>query len=323
MLENLRKNKDLAIQLQRVEEIMIKHVGSRHLNVQHMLTNMIKSGGKMLRPAFFLLSSQYGNEEAEQRYEIAAAIEMIHMATLIHDDIIDEADLRRGLETPQFKYGKDYAVFMGDFLLNRGIQLAGSGACLQEVLRTMEKIFYGEMLQYNNRFCRNAGVARYIRIAANKTASLFSLSCFLGGRSAGCEPNVSCSLKKAGLYFGIAFQIVDDILDFLSDQDKIGKNVQNDLKMGFYTLPVIYASKENDGQLWRVMDTCDSNQLIRYIEEAGGIRKASELALKYIRKAETIFDRLPHTEAKETILDILGEMKHLLLALKSKGQLAC
>ncbi len=312
MLESLKNNEKLILYLQRVEEIMVRQVESRHDNVQDMLTKMIKSGGKMLRPAFLLLSAEFGSCDSEQKYELAAGIEMLHVATLIHDDIIDEADVRRGLETAQQKYGKDYAVFMGDFLLNRSFALISKGSYMPDVLKTMEKIFYGEMLQYNNRYCRETSIARYIKIAANKTASLFALSFYLGGRVSGADEPTCLILKRMGTYFGIAFQIIDDILDFSCDQETAQKSVRNDIKMGFYTLPIIYTSKANSEKIWEVIESSDFNQLAEYVEESGGIRKTTELASRYIGKAEAEMMQLPDIEAKDTILEVLHSLKRFL-----------
>lgn len=313
MLDSLKKNETLTLRMRRVEEIMYNQVKSRHNNVQETLTAMIRSGGKRLRPAFLLLGSDFGIGQNDEIYETAAAIEMLHMATLIHDDIIDEALVRRGIATAQSRFGKDYAVFMGDFLLNRSFNLISKGSHSQEALRVMDQIFYGEMLQYNNRYSRKASIPRYIRIASNKTASLFAVSFYLGAKSASCDAYLCRTLKRIGYYFGITFQIIDDILDFTASEGSAGKSVQNDIKMGFYTLPVIYTALTDQGRIWELIDSADYNQLSQHIGKMRGIDKTVDLAESYLKKADRLLKKLPENDAKRAISDILNGLEHTLM----------
>ncbi|MBR0597410.1 polyprenyl synthetase family protein [Sinanaerobacter chloroacetimidivorans] len=314
MLENLKNNDTINRKIQFVEKIMIKNVKSRHKNVQDMLTEMIHSGGKRLRPLFLLLSAEFGQNKTESLYEAAAGMEMIHMATLIHDDIIDEASLRRGTVTAQSRFGKDYAVFMGDFLMNRSYLMLNGKVLAPEVRQIqhiMECLFYGEMLQYNGRFDRKKTVSQYIRIAANKTASLFALSFFLGAKISECEESICKALKRTGYYFGISFQILDDLLDFSSRESDLGKNIQKDIHMGFYTLPMIFAAKQNP-EIWGLIQDSRFDELQQCIRAAGGFRKAAELGEQYLEKANSELAELPDIEAKKIILHALQDMKNAL-----------
>ncbi|MDF2654268.1 MAG: Polyprenyl synthetase [Bacillota bacterium] len=313
MLNRIKKNDALALRLRRVEEIMYNQIKSRHNNVQNTISAMIGSGGKRLRPAFVLLGSDFGSIHADELYEAAAGIEMLHMATLIHDDIIDEAFIRRGMATAQSRFGKDYAVFMGDFLLNRSFRLISKGCHSQDALEVMEKIFYGEMLQYNNRYSRRASIPRYLRIASNKTASLFAVSLYLGAKISGCDDSLCNMLRKIGFYYGITFQIIDDILDFTASEGSVGKSVQNDMKMGFYTLPVIYTAQSDGGKTWKLIDAGEFDQLSCQIEAMGGIVKTAALASIYLEKAHRLISKLPDNDAKVELSGLFQSLNHTLV----------
>lgn len=304
MLEGLKNNSRFNSDMKHVEGIMLNNVKSRHDNVEEVLSGMIRKGGKKLRPLFLLLCSGFGTTHSEEIYEAAASIEMIHMATLIHDDIIDEATLRRGQVTAQSKYGKDYAVFMGDFLMNRSFMLLNGKPFTKDILRSTEKVFYGEMLQYNNRYIKNTSVTKNLRIVANKTASLFALSFYLGAKISSCDASLCNKLRKIGHYFGLSFQMLDDILDFTSNERNLGKDVQNDIGMGFYTLPVIYTAREDD-TIWSLIEEERFEEMALSIKRSRGLEKTVELAKKYIEKANKEVLDLPDIEEKQIIADLI------------------
>ncbi len=307
MLENLKSNGRFRLEMRQVEEIMIRQIESRHNNVHDLLKNMIHSGGKKLRPQFLILAAQFGNGESQEIYEAAAGLEMIHMATLIHDDIIDDAFLRRGQRTGQSRFGKDYAVFMGDFLLNRSYHLLSGKSYIGDVLLVMEKIFYGEMLQYNLRYTQHKSISNYIRIAANKTASLFAFSFYLGAKVSGCSEALCKALKRVGFYFGMSFQIMDDILDFTAREQTLGKDVQNDIKMGVYTLPIIYSARASES-IWEAVQAHDFEALSSRIIDLDGLMQTRMLANRYLEKALKEADPLPDIEAKKMITDIIEQI---------------
>jgi heptaprenyl diphosphate synthase len=311
MIESIKNNGKFASDLKRIEGIMLRNVRSRHENVEEVLTGMIRKGGKKLRPIFLLLGSAFGTVKSVEAYEAAAAIEMIHMATLIHDDIIDEATLRRGQITAQSKFGKDYAVFMGDFLMNRSVGLLKGKNFIDDVLHGTEKVFYGEMLQYNNRYVRNTSVSTYIRVAANKTASLFALSLYLGAKISCCDPELCYRLRRIGYYFGLSFQIMDDVLDFTANEKSIGKDVQNDIKMGFYTLPIIYTARKDEG-VWELIEEEQFEEMTLAIEKSRGLEKTIDLTQKYIIKAKKEISALPDIQEKQILAGLLSQLGNAL-----------
>jgi heptaprenyl diphosphate synthase len=308
MLERLKNNSKYASDMKQVEQIMLYSVRSRHENVEEVLSGMIRKGGKKLRPLFLLLASGFGTVQSEEILEAAAAIEMIHMATLIHDDIIDEATLRRGQITAQSKFGKDYAVFMGDFLMNRSVGLLKGKDFVSDILRGTEKVFYGEMLQYSNRYVKNTSVTTYIRVAANKTASLFALSFYLGAKLSQCNWELCRRLRKIGYYFGLSFQIMDDVLDFTADENSIGKDVQNDINMGFYTLPIIYTARNHD-IIWELIEEERFEEMSLFIKESKGLEKTVDLAKRYIDKANKEISELPDIQEKQVIAGLLSHLQ--------------
>lgn len=311
MLEKLKSNSGLVSDIKHIENIMLNCVKNRHANVEQLLSDMILKGGKRLRPLFLILCSRFGRSKPDELYDVAAAIEMIHMATLIHDDIIDEAKVRRGQITAQSKLGKDYAVFLGDFLMNRSFMLLNGSSYTGDILQSTEKVFYGEMLQFNNRYKKNTSVAKYLRVAANKTASLFELSCYLGSKISKCDEEVSRRLRRIGYYFGLTFQITDDVLDFTSDEEDLGKDVQNDLKMGFYTLPVIYTARKDLG-IWNLIEEENFKEVLIRIKEFKGLNKTIGLAERYIEKAACEVESLPDIPEKEIICGLILHMSNIL-----------
>ena len=207
---------------------------------------MASSGGKRLRPAFVLLGGAFGNKAQTHLAEIAAGVELLHMATLVHDDIIDDSPTRRGEPTVQARFGKDVAVFTGDFLLTRAMLLMSAGKAderLRDLARAMLHICEGEVGQYADRF-RTASLLRYLKRIHGKTAALFSLSLAMGAHQTGADEDVCRRLAKYGMFFGMAFQIYDDMLDYMATSKQVGKPVGHDVLSGVYTLPLLMALKD-------------------------------------------------------------------------------
>ncbi|WP_105616683.1 polyprenyl synthetase family protein [Vallitalea okinawensis] len=298
-----------------VKSSIIESITSNEKLLNTRLENLVKDGGKMLRPAFVLLASKFGQSEEQQKfYDLAAVIEMLHMATLIHDDIIDDAELRRGKATIQSSFGKDYAVYVGDFLLCQCfIKLSHysyEADNLKEISKAMSRICLGEIKQYHLRGEKNVGALDYIKVIAGKTAALFGISFYVGAREADCDEKLTKLLGRIGFYIGMAFQVMDDLLDYSSDTVTLGKDAQSDLLSGYYTLPLIYAlKKDRHGRLGAILakedlDQKDIDEILTLVNEYGGIEKAKHVADKYTKKALTNIDKLPDCESKAIIRDI-------------------
>ena len=234
---------------------------------------------------------------------------MFHMATLVHDDVIDDAKLRRGNETVQSKYGKDYAVYIGDYLFCVCFKILASNASLASIkmdCKSMSRICMGEVNQLNSRFSTRLSVKDYLSRISGKTAELFSLSLYLGAAESGCENKLAKRLWNIGHNIGMAFQIIDDILDYVGNDESIKKSAANDLKQGIFTIPFIYAYN-NDKKAFKKYLEADSitdnevKEIIELVKQNDGVDKAMDLAQKYTDKAFKDIDKLPENEYKEVL----------------------
>lgn len=307
---------DVENDLIKVKDIMLENIKCSEKNIEAALRELIESGGKMLRPAFLILASRFGELYSDKIYNLAAVVEMLHMATLIHDDIIDDAPLRRGDETIQSKYGKNYAVFMGDYLFSKCFMLVSDGTSienLKKISKIIARICIGEIEQFSQKFSRSVSINKYLKRIAAKTAALFSLSFYIGASESGCSEKFCKNIGKAGYNLGMAFQIIDDILDFSSDELVIGKPVGNDLKEGIFTLPLIYALQRDSGELEGIlkMESYSSNDIKRIVEivnNSGGIDMARELAKKYTEKTFKHISVLPESNNKRILLEVTEKL---------------
>lgn len=307
---------DIREELQEVITVMKNNTKCKDKKIENSIKDLIHSGGKLLRPAFVIVSSHFGDYDAEKARSLAAVIELLHMATLIHDDVIDDSKIRRGQETIQSKYGKDYAVYIGDFLFCVCFKILASSATLQSVKidsNSMSRICLGEIDQLNSRFNSKVSVKRYLNRASGKTAELFSLSLYIGAAESGCDDTTCKQLWQIGHNIGMAFQIIDDVLDYTGTNDSIGKSVTIDIKQGIFTLPLIYAAKKNSKAFQPYFEKHsfsdeDVRQIIKLVNENGGLNRAKELAAKYTKKAFKMIDNLPQNPYKTILKEITKEL---------------
>lgn len=298
--------------LEEVVKIMKLNAHSRERVIEEALLDLIASGGKLLRPGFLLISGSFGTYDRDKLCNLAAVIEMLHMATLVHDDIIDDAKSRRGNETIQSKYGKDYAVFMGDILFARCFMALSINTSMENMKLLSEAIFNictGEIEQYSSHYSKEMSVKKYLKRIAGKTAALFSLSCYIGAYESSCDGELISNLSKAGYEIGMAFQIIDDILDYTADSKTVGKPTGNDLREGIFTLPLIYAVKRDKSQLLPILSKDkysddDIESIINITKVLGGIDSARILARKYTDKAFKRISKLPDGESKRVFLEV-------------------
>lgn len=304
--------------LNSIVDIMKKNTKCKDKVMQKSIHELIDSGGKLLRPAFVLMSSRFGNYNEEKSHALAAVVEMIHMATLVHDDIIDDSKLRRGQETIQSKYGKDYAVYIGDFLFCVCFKILASNSSLTSIKidsKSMSRICLGEVEQLNSRFVQNISLKRYLNRISAKTAELFSLSLYSGAAESECSEKLCRVFWNIGHNIGMAFQIIDDILDYTGDDFSIGKSATNDIKQGIYTLPVIYALEENRNVLSPILSKSeykneDVHNIIKLVNQCGGVEKSKRLAQRYTDKAFGLIDKLPENDYKDILKQITQKLLH-------------
>lgn len=303
---------EISNELKKVIQIIEKNAKCRDKIVEKSILELLHSGGKMLRPSFVILASKFGEYDEQKARSLASVVEMFHMATLVHDDIIDEATLRRGNETVQSKYGKNYAVYIGDYLFCVCFKILASVGSLESVkldTMTMSRICMSEIDQLNSRFDREVSVKKYLKRASGKTAELFSLSLYIGASESGCSNKLNRLFWQIGHNIGMAFQIIDDILDYTGSDEGIGKNSANDLKQGIYTLPLIMALSNKPSDLLGELSKETFNEdnvanVISLVNKYGGVEKASEIARKYTNKAYKQIESLPENKYKEILLEV-------------------
>ncbi|MBU5590269.1 polyprenyl synthetase family protein [Clostridium sp. MSJ-4] len=310
------KYPEIKTELQSVVDLMKTSTKCRDKIVETSIHDLINSGGKMLRPAFVLISSKFGDYKEERAHAMAAVVELIHMATLVHDDVIDDSKLRRGQETIQSKYGKDYAVYIGDFLFCVCFKILASTSSLSSIKidsNSMSRICLGEIDQMNSRFTKNISVKKYLSRISAKTAELFSLALYSGAAESGCDEKINKLFWNIGHNIGMAFQIIDDILDYTGNEKSIKKTAANDLRQGIYTLPVIYAIQSNSSSLEPILmkdsySEEDIKVIVSLVNKEGGVKKSTRLAERYTEKAFKLIKRLPENEYKYILTNITKEL---------------
>ncbi len=311
------KYPSLRSDLGEVHELMKDTIKVRDKDTEEILLDMIDSGGKLLRPAFLLLCGKFGKYSKKKLAPLAAVIELLHMSTLVHDDIIDDAPLRRGKQTVQASKGKTNAVLLGDFLFARCFMLLSektSMKFMRLVAKVISQICLGEMEQFSSKYQQNVSPRKYLKRISAKTAALFSLSCYIGAIESKCNPKLIANLSKVGFNTGMAFQIIDDILDYSGSVDLVGKAVGHDLEQGIFTIPLIYALKtDKNKELTHLLSKSsyskeDVSAIIQLTREAGGIKRAQTLAEKYTKKAFHYIDMLPEKEEKNIMRELVEKL---------------
>ncbi|MBX5437514.1 MAG: polyprenyl synthetase family protein [Alicyclobacillaceae bacterium] len=287
--------------LERVEDVLQAAVQSRNAKLSQSALQLLHAGGKRIRPLFALLCGQLGSGNRESVYTVAAALELIHMATLVHDDVIDDASLRRGHPTIRVQYGNRPAMYTGDFLFARAIQLLCTipdPFVHREMSDAMVHMCEGEIDQVRDFYNWRQNLRTYLRRVERKTALLISVSCALGARVAGAPERVVNQVRRFGYYTGMAFQIIDDVLDYTGDEREVGKPVGGDLRQGNLTLPALWAvvrspQAQELQQLIRAdMNQADLGRALDIIRASDGLGQARRLARRYMEKAARCLESL-------------------------------
>ncbi len=261
---------DLAI----VEDTLTLVAQSDFLPLEAMLTQVLSRGGKRLRPAISLLCGGFGDYDADTQIPLAASIELLHTATLVHDDVIDSADRRRGQTTANATFGNPASVMLGDYMFAHAAELVartGHIGVIRLFADTLMVMAKGELAQDVSAFDADSGTMRdYYRRIHGKTASLFATAGAGGAMMSGCDAQTIESLREFGRAIGMAFQIVDDILDFCGTEEQLGKPVGGDLSAGTLTLPAIVLMEENpdDNLVRHFLDAKDEADRAEQLERA-------------------------------------------------------
>lgn len=304
-------------EIEEVNNLIATNAKCKDKIIENSILELLNSGGKMLRPAFTIIASKFGDYNKERTHALAAVIEMFHMATLVHDDIIDEAEFRRGKETIQSKYGKNYAVYIGDYLFCLCFKILATTSSIERGIavdtKVMSRICLGEIEQLNSRFDTNVSVKKYLQRVSGKTAELFSLSMYIGAAESSCDKKMSKLFWNIGHNIGMAFQIIDDILDYTSTSEVIGKEAGKDLKEGVYTLPLILAMKKNPNAFKDLLNENEYSEeevmnIINTVKDNDGIKDAIKVAEKYTEKAFRDINKLPDNEHKQILLEVTTKL---------------
>jgi octaprenyl-diphosphate synthase len=272
--------------MQAVNAMIHKRLHSEVELVNSVGHYIVNSGGKRLRPMLVLLSASAFNYQGNDHIKLAAIIEFIHTATLLHDDVVDASELRRGQQTANSIWGNEASVLVGDFLYSRAFQLMAElkNMRVMEILSTATNIIAeGEVLQLLNCYEPNTTETDYLRVIRSKTAKLFEAGAQLGAVITEQSASNEQAIAKYGMHLGTAFQLIDDVLDYSSNSEEIGKNIGDDLAEGKPTLPVIYALKHGTAEQQEVLRDAIKNGKKDNINEVISIINSTK-AIDYTRK---------------------------------------
>ncbi|MEN1969151.1 heptaprenyl diphosphate synthase component II [Lentibacillus sp. N15] len=301
--------------LDHIEAALNNAIQAEHPVLCNAATQLLNAGGKRIRPVFVLLSGQFGNYDIERMKTVAVALELIHMATLVHDDVIDDAELRRGKPTIRQLYDNRVAMYAGDYILARSLETITSlkkNQAHHVLSKTIVDVCMGEIEQIKDKYDWNQQLRDYLRRIKRKTALLIATSCKLGAIAADVPAGLANKLYQYGYYIGMSYQIIDDILDFTSSAQELGKPAGNDLLQGNITLPVLYAMKDEDFNrlLQRAFlspETISQTQmqnLITKLHETDAIQYAYAFSNRYLVKALNIVEQLPNVKAKHALRSV-------------------
>jgi octaprenyl-diphosphate synthase len=279
-----------------------------------MVDYLSHSSGKRVRPALALLSTRYCGKNAEEAVTLGAALEMIHVATLIHDDIIDNSAVRRKQKTLNFKWGNEISVLMGDYVFASSFYLMAKHLpknVLSALSDTTNIICRGEISETFHRFNTRLTEEQYLEVVRDKTASLFAASCQTGAMLAEAGPKTAETLYRFGMGVGMAFQVIDDTLDFTGRQSKVGKPVMADLREGKLTLPVIYCLRVCSAVekkriqkiiLKKVKTPADFKYLSGLLRKTKAIEYSIQKARSYVAEAKAALYSLNGNRDKNDLL---------------------
>lgn len=307
----------IGAEMQAVDHLIRQRLHSDVALVSQVAEYIVASGGKRLRPMIVLLSARALGYTGEHHRELAAVIEFIHTATLLHDDVVDESALRRGRDTANALFGNAASVLVGDFLYSRAFQMmvgCGSMRVMETLADATNVIAEGEVLQLMNIGNVDLDEAGYVRVIQYKTAKLFEAAARLGAILTDADATTEDRLARYGMHLGTAFQIIDDVLDYSGKQDEIGKSLGDDLAEGKATLPLIYAmrngSPEQADAVRQALTQADRSrlpQVLAAVHATGALDYARDIAQREAGLAQELIADLPDSDDRRA-LEVLAEL---------------
>ena len=299
-----------------IEQELEKTVRCDHVMLSETSLHLLKAGGKRIRPVFVLLAGQFGQYSLTRLTSVAVALELIHMASLVHDDVIDDADTRRGQLTVKSKWDNRVAMFTGDYIFAKALSVLTEleDARIHRILsRAIVQMCIGEMEQIRYFFDTDQTVRDYLLRIRRKTALLIAVSCQLGALASGASLRESNALYSFGYNVGMAFQIRDDILDICGTEKELGKPPGSDIRQGNITLPFIFALREQPirervlAHLDAVREAsgeADASTALELVRGSAGLKQSEALAERYIAKAIAAVGRLPDISARRSLIEV-------------------
>ena len=307
----------VKIDLVEVNAILLREMQSEIDLIPQLAHHLIASGGKRVRPLLTLVAAKLCNYQGTQHIDLAACVEFIHTATLLHDDVVDESNMRRGQASANALWGNQASVLVGDFLFSRAFQLmvrVGNLEALGVLAKASATIAEGEVMQLKDNKNLEIVEQRYFDIVRAKTAALFEAACLAGGLIAKPDPSITQALGVYGSAFGTCFQIIDDVLDYAADEQELGKNIGDDFREGKVTLPVIYAyhnGTADEKQFWeRVFDQetlgkGDLAQAQAYLFNHKALEYARSKAAIFGKQAKGALDVFEESDLKAALVSLV------------------
>lgn len=329
VLQKIRQ--PVAEQLTALDEVICSYLSSDVALIRQVTQHIVQSGGKRVRPLLLLLIAGACGYSGREQVNLAAVIEFIHTATLLHDDVVDSSVLRRGVETAHNVFGGQASILVGDFLYSRAFELMAQSeniVAMRFLARTTNKMAEGEVLQLMSIDGQQPTEESYYQVIDSKTASLFAAASYVGAVLASQQDasGVNCfagfgqgagfnlqSFADCGREFGLAYQIIDDVLDYSGKEDLLGKKLGDDLAEGKITLPIIYTLANVSADSADTIRTIISEKrrdnldvIMQAMHQVKALQYCRNLAAQHMQQAETVIDNLPDSAYKQALHDLFG-----------------
>ena len=311
-LENLKLL--LAADMAAVDQVIRARLHSEVALINQVGAYIVNSGGKRLRPALVVLSAEAFAYRGKRHHDLAAVVEFIHTATLLHDDVVDDSDLRRGRASASALFGNSASVLVGDFLYSRAFQMmveVGEMRVMETLAEATNTIAEGEVLQLLNCHDADVDIANYMRVIHCKTAKLFEAAMRLGAILGGASAADETAAANYGMHLGTAFQLVDDVLDYSADEQQTGKHLGDDLAEGKPTLPLIYAMQHGTPEQAAVVrnaieqgDVARFSAVLEVIRATGALEFTRQQALREAESACAAIAGLADSKYKRCLLEL-------------------
>lgn len=297
-----------------IEDAVNETIQSNNPVLREASSQLLRAGGKRIRPVFVLLAGKFGDYDIERMKAVAVSLELIHTASLVHDDVIDEAEMRRGEPTIKSKWDNRIAMYTGDYIFARSLEnlsTLNNPRAHQVLAETMVELCLGEIEQIRDKYNLDQNLRHYLRRIKRKTAILIATSCRMGAIASNVNKQEEMALFRYGYYVGMSYQIIDDVLDFTASEQELGKPAGSDLLQGNITLPVLYSLEDQDvktelHELFQKEDPTaeDLSRVINTIKTNGSIERSLAVSDRYLKKAYQALEQLPQNKAKQTLKGI-------------------